>query len=130
MFVICLSRANDPRGELDQAGIPSMTVLRGFVIVAISTVLCAIVGAAVGWTMGTIAPSYYRTTFRISPGFDPVEFGFALGLTQGMVAGLVVGCVIVLAVAWYNSRRQVVIMGGPPDEPTPARPALGESEAF
>src|SRR5262245_4218468 len=108
----------------------SMTVLRGFVIVAISTVLCAIVGAAVGWTMGTVAPSYYRTTFRISPGFDPVEFGFALGLTQGMVAGLVVSCVIVLGVAWYNSRRQFVIMGAPPDEPTRPSHSLGESDAF
>lgn len=88
-----------------------MTVLRGFLIISISTVLCAIVGAGAGYTLGTVAPAYYRSVFRNGNAttFDPVQMGLGLGLTQGLVAGLFVGCVVVLAVAWYNSRRVVVI---------------------
>jgi hypothetical protein len=88
-----------------------MTVIRGFLIVATSAVLCALVGLGAGWGLGVAAPGYYRTVFRLGnqPGFDPVELGIGLGLTQGLVAGLVVGCVVVLSVAWYNSRRQIII---------------------
>lgn len=86
-------------------------MLRGFLTIAISAALCAVVGAATGYTLGILAPSYYRTVFRNgnAPGFDPVQMGLGLGLTQGLVAGLVVGCVVVVSVAWYNSRRVVVI---------------------
>jgi len=99
-----------------------MTVLRGFLIVGVSTFVCGLIGMGVGYLLGVHAPGYYRTVFRsgFTPQFDPVEMGIGLGLTQGLVAGLVVGCMIVLAVAWYNSRRQIVIQEFPSFQPSPA----------
>jgi hypothetical protein len=88
-----------------------MTVLRGFGIVLLSAVLGALIGCGIGYTLGVVTPAYYRGVFSTgnSPGFDPVQVGSGLGFTQGLVAGLLVGCVVVLAVAWFNARRQVII---------------------
>jgi hypothetical protein len=107
-----------------------MTVLRGFLIVGVSTLVCGLIGTGVGYLLGVHAPGYYRTVFRsgLTPQFDPVEMGIGLGLTQGLVAGLVVGCVIVLAVAWYNSRRQIVIQEFPSFRASP--PADAKSSAI
>jgi hypothetical protein len=104
-----------------------MTILRGFLIIAISTALCAIIGAGTGYTLGTFAPAFYRTLFRNgnAPTFDPVQMGLGLGLTQG----LVVGCVVVLAVAWYNSRRVVVIPAESDRESSSRLPSI-RSEAI
>jgi hypothetical protein len=94
-----------------------MTILRGFTIVALSALICALVGLGVGYTLGATAPGYYRTVFRSgnSPEFDPVQVGIGLGLSQGLLCGLVVGCVVVIAVTWYNSRRQIIIREFGPD---------------
>lgn len=80
-------------------------------------------------------PGYYRAVFfhGTSPQFDPAQTGFGLGLTQGLVAGLAVGCVVVLAVAWYNSRRVVVIPAesdreAPRNSPTISSEAIRPSE--
>jgi hypothetical protein len=110
-----------------------MTVLRGFGIVGASAMLCALVGLGIGYGLAVAIPSYYRGVFRDgnSPNFDPVQVGMGLGLSQGVIAGLVVGCVVVLAVAWYNSRRQIVIqdVGSLRWGLTTATKA-GESEAY
>ena len=89
----------------------AMTVRRAFLIVAGSAFLCGLIGAGLGLTLGTFSPGYYRTVFRYgnSDNFNPVEVGVGLGLSQGVIAGLVVGCVVVLAVAWYESRRDSIL---------------------
>lgn len=108
-----------------------MTILRGFLIIGISTVLCAIIGAGTGYTLGMVAPAFYRTLFHNgnAPTFDPVQMGLGLGLTQGLVAGLFVGCVVVLSVAWYNSRR-VVILPAESDRESRSDSASIRSEAI
>lgn len=111
-----------------------MTTARGFAVVILSAVIGALAGVGLGYSLGVLAPAYYRGVFQNgqSPEFDPVQVGIGLGLTQGAIAGLVVGCVIVLAVAWYNSRRQVIIQGwapGQPEQSSGGRGA-GSSESF
>jgi len=83
-----------------------MTVLRGFSITIASGLAFACVGAIAGYVLGRVAPDYYRTVFRIPPDIplDPAQAGLGLGVTQGCAAGLIVGLVIVVAVAWHNSR--------------------------
>jgi hypothetical protein len=83
-----------------------MTVVRGFVIAIASGLAFGCFGAIVGYLLGSIAPDYYRTVFRIPPHvlIDPAQAGLGLGVTQGLGAGLIIGLVIVVSVAWYNSR--------------------------
>jgi hypothetical protein len=108
-----------------------MTILRGFTIVALSVLFCALVGLSVGYTLGAVAPGYYRTVFRNgnSPEFDPVQVGVGLGLTQGLLCGLVVGCVVVISVTWYNSRRQIMIREFGPEVES-SRSSAEKSEAI
>ena len=83
-----------------------MTVIRGFAITIASGLIFGLLGAGIGYLLGSIAPDFYRTVFRSPPELriDPVQAGLGLGLTQGIGAGLLVGLVIVVVVAWYNSR--------------------------
>ena len=87
-----------------------MTVVRGFVITIVSGLAFGLLGASMGFLLGKFAPDYYRTVFRIPPEvpIDPAQAGLGLGVTQGLAAGLIIGLVIVVSVAWYNSRT-----GGP-----------------
>jgi hypothetical protein len=85
-----------------------MTVFKAFAIILTSAIGFALVGGGVGWTLGTVTPAYYRTVYGYAgqrPGFDPVQVGLGLGITQGLVCGVFVGVVVVLAVAWHQSRR-------------------------
>ena len=83
-----------------------MTVIRGFAITIASGVAFGCFGAVAGYFLGSVAPDYYRTVFRIPPDvpINPTQAGMGLGVTQGSATGLVVGLVIVVTVAWYNSR--------------------------
>lgn len=85
-----------------------MTVVRGFAITLASGLVFACFGATVGYILGSVAPDYYRIVFRLPPEvpLDPAQAGLGLGMTQGLGIGLIVGLVIVLTVAWYNSRIQ------------------------
>src|SRR5437660_244845 len=103
-----------------------MTVTRGFVIIILSGIAFAVGGGLMGYALGVAVPAYYRGIFSTGqdPGFDPAAVGAALGVSQGLVCGIVVGAVVVLAVAWYNSRRGPFEEDGPPDEtPPPTGPA-------
>lgn len=84
-----------------------MTVAKAFLIIILSALTVAFAGGLVGYTLAIAVPSYYRTVFRSGnePWFDPKEVGIGLGVTEGGMCGLGVGAVVVLAVAWYNSRR-------------------------
>ena len=83
-----------------------MTVLRGFAITIASGAGFACFGALAGFVLGTVAPDYYRTVFRISPDIplNLAQAGLGLGATQGFAVGIVVGLAIVVVVAWFNSR--------------------------
>jgi len=83
-----------------------MTVVRGFMITIASGLAFGLFGGIAGYLLGSIAPDYYRTVFRIPPQalIDPAQAGLGLGVTQGLGVGLMVGLVIVVSVAWYNSR--------------------------
>jgi len=84
-----------------------MTVLRGVAITIASGLAFGFLGALAGYVLGSIAPDYYRTVFRIPPEvpINPAQVGLGVGMTQGCAVGLVVGLVVAVAVAWYNSRR-------------------------
>ena len=86
-----------------------MTVFRGFIIIALSGLICALGGAGIGLSLGIAVPTFYRSMFPNgnAPDFDPAQMGLGLGLTQGLLCGLIIGCVVVFSVAWYNSRRQI-----------------------
>jgi len=107
-----------------------MTVMRGFCIVLASAFLGAVIGLGIGYFLAITIPSYFVGALGAwrQPSFDPIQVGIGLGLTQGLVAGLVVGCVVVLAVAWYNSRRQVIIqdMGSSSTQPPQQLPGGSE----
>ena len=83
-----------------------MTIARGFIITIASGIAFACFGALAGYALGFLAPDYYRTVFGIHPGvpINLAQTGLGLGVTQGLAAGLIVGLVIVVTVAWYNSR--------------------------
>ena len=70
-----------------------MTVARGFIITIVSGVTCTAIGGLWGYVLGTFAPDYYRTVFRIPSGdrLDLAQAGLGLGLTQGLAAGLIIG---------------------------------------
>lgn len=84
-----------------------MTVAKAFLIIILSAFTFAVAGGLLGYTLAVALPSYYPTVFRSGnePWFDPREVGIGLGVTQGLMCGLGVGAVVVLAVAWYSSRR-------------------------
>lgn len=84
-----------------------MSVAKGFLIIILSGIVFALGGGVIGYTLAVFLPSYYRGVFSSGreSWFDPMEVGIGLGATQGLMCGLVVGGVVVLAVAWYNSRR-------------------------
>ena len=83
-----------------------MTVVRGFIITIASGLTFGCFGAIAGYLLGSIAPDYYRTVFRIPPHtmIDLAQAGLGLGLTQGLGAGLMIGLVIVVSVTWYKIR--------------------------
>src|SRR5205823_2802471 len=94
----------------------AMTVARGFLIIILSGLGFALGGGLLGYTLAATAPGYYRGVFSSGhePSFDPVAVGVGLGISQGLICGLVVGAVVVLAVAWYNSRRSASDVDFPP----------------
>jgi hypothetical protein len=91
-------------------GAPLMTWGKGIAIVVATTVLGAIVGTALGFTLGRFVPAYYRSVFSRgnSPDFDPMAVGIGLGLSQGTAVGVFGGLVLVGAIAWFKSRRSRV----------------------
>jgi len=95
-----------------------MTVQRGFLITITSGVAFGCFGAAAGYLLGTMAPDYYRAVLRLPPeaSIDPAQAGLGLGVTQGLAAGLIVGLVIVVSVAWFNSRVEEQRAASPHDQ--------------
>jgi putative addiction module component (TIGR02574 family) len=95
-----------------------MTVTRGFLIIILSGFAFALGGGLIGYALAVIVPGYYRGVFSSGrePWFDPVGVGVGLGVSQGLLCGLILGAIVVLAVAWYNSRRNSLDMRLTPTE--------------
>lgn len=85
-----------------------MTLTKAFTAVAVSAVVCAVVGATLGFVIGKFAPDAYRGMFAWgnAPDFSPIEFGVGVGLVQGLVAGLVIGVLLVGIVAWHDVKTR------------------------
>ncbi len=83
-----------------------MTLIRAFLAVAGSTVICTAVGIGLGAGLGYFAPGYYRAVLLSgrSPGFDPVQIGIGFGLNAGVIAGIVIGLIIVAIVTYFELR--------------------------
>jgi hypothetical protein len=99
-----------------------MTVAKGFPIVVFSGIAFAAGGGLIGYVLAVLAPGYYRgvSSSGREPWFDPVAVGLGLGISQGLICGVIVGAIVVLAVAWYNSRRGPLDVAFPPGGLRPA----------
>jgi hypothetical protein len=86
-----------------------LSVKRAFIIIGVSGIALAIGGATIGYSLGRLSPTYYRSVFEFgrSPDFDPAQAGLGLGLTQGCIAGLIIGAVVVLAVSLSGPQQTV-----------------------
>lgn len=101
-----------------------MTVRIALATIVQCTLLVAAFGAVAGYTLGTLAPGYYRSVFRSGrePGFDPVRVGVGQGLTQGTAGGVVVGLAVVALLCWRDLRLQRSNDLPAPADGTPATP--------
>lgn len=81
-------------------------VARSFLIIIGAALGFGAIGAALGLTLGRVAPAYYRGVFQggDQPDFDPVQVGLGLGLSQGLICGVLAGIAVVLAAAWRAGR--------------------------
>ncbi len=82
-----------------------MTLKAALVTVLLWGVTFAGIGAAMGATLGMVAPGYYRTVFRHSnvPDFSPLHVGIGLGTIQGAAAGVVISIVVLALIAWRDA---------------------------
>lgn len=83
-----------------------MTVKTAFVTVFLWGIAFACVGAAIGATIGSFAPEYYRSVLRHgdSPNFSSLQVGIGLGATQGIASGVAISLVVVALLAWRDVR--------------------------
>jgi hypothetical protein len=88
--------------------IACVTERRALSDLVISAAGSSLLGALIGWCIGTVAPGYYRAVVRggEDPSFSPVDFGLGQGATLGVVAGLATGVVLVAFFTWYYDRRR------------------------
>ncbi len=109
-----------------------MTVVKGFRIIILSGFAFALGGGLIGYALAVILPGYYRGAFRNGrePWFDPVAVGIGLGLAQGLICGLALGAVVVLVVAWYNSRRNFLDVRLTPENRRELQRGLADPTAF
>ena len=84
-----------------------MSLLRALRIVFASTLVGTAIGSAVGFSLATWNPGYYRACFpAVEKGnVTPLEVGLGLGISQGTVAGTLVGAVLVFALAVAHVRQ-------------------------
>jgi hypothetical protein len=125
------ARENDGESGIDNCGGGAMTVTRGFVIIILSGLAFSVGGGLIGYALAVLMPGYYRGVFSHGhePWFDPMSVGVGLGITEGGVCGLALGAVVVLAVAWYNGRRNAFDVRFRPSKPLrPSDPTERHSE--
>jgi hypothetical protein len=117
-----------------EAAIPStwgdaMSMIKGFLIIVACGLVFGVCCGACGYALGRFVPGYYRSVFFArNREFDPEAVGLGLGVSQGLFAGLLIGCVVVLAVAWYRSRREVIERELSLVRRESARPASGAAD--
>ncbi|MEZ6136336.1 MAG: hypothetical protein R3C53_15685 [Pirellulaceae bacterium] len=83
-----------------------MTTRTALTTVLLWSAVSACVGSAIGATIGTVAPGYYRSVFRggQSPEFNPLQVGIGLGASQGLASGIVISIVVLALLAWRDVR--------------------------
>lgn len=75
---------------------PRMSIASVVLIVSISTFATGMIGALIGFLMGSFIPDFYRYgPGGGSPESNPVEVGTGLGFVEGLAAGFLLGALIV-----------------------------------
>jgi hypothetical protein len=80
---------------------------QAIVAVMACTVASGVAGGVVGLAIGTFAPSFVRWLQDLPPKanvvFEPVEFGFGLGVVCGLFFGAAVGSFLVAVIAFRDA---------------------------
>lgn len=92
-----------------------MSTLNALSVLFITPLLSCMAGAAIGATLGTMAPDYYRSIFPggHSGNLNPLHLGLGLGATQGISVGLFIGLMVVGVQTWRSfPNRQALNLDG------------------
>ena len=83
-----------------------MTLIKAFVTIAASALVCGLAGCLVGYLIGSLAPDAYRIfLYRPhGPELSPVQFGVGQGLVQGLMIGAFIGVIVVGILVWREVR--------------------------
>jgi len=83
-----------------------MTIVKAFALIVASALICAFLGAGLGYAIGEFTPDVYRVMFShpAAPEFSPVQLGIALGFCQGLVGGTFLGLVVIAILTWREVR--------------------------
>ncbi len=92
--------------DKQQFGAPNVTARSALTTVLVWSVTFACVGAMIGAAIGTVAPEYYRSVFRLGdlPNFHPLQIGIGLGATQGVASGVAISLAVLALLAWRDVR--------------------------
>jgi hypothetical protein len=79
---------------------------RAVLMVLTTTGIGSMIGTAIGFFIGTIAPEFFPVLlFRTADAIQrPTTFGAAIGLANGVFCGAAIGVVLVGVVAWHRVR--------------------------
>lgn len=86
-----------------------MTLQKAFLTATGSALVCGLLGALLGWSIGTFAPDAYVGMLRLPPeSFSPVQFGIGVGLINGLFTGLGLAILLVGIMAWHDVRTRQI----------------------
>jgi hypothetical protein len=94
-----------------------MTLRQSLILILVVTLVCGAVGLGLGYSLGTLAPDFYRGTFA-PPGralrgevpgdeFNPAVVRMALRIVQGLGVGLIVSLILVALFLWGGRRSRL-----------------------
>lgn len=75
-------------------------------LILLCAVLFTALGGVVGFSVGLLAPDFYRVIIRYSEGphFNPVQVGTGIGIVNGAFVGVAVGVALVVIQTWHLIR--------------------------
>ncbi|QDT58085.1 hypothetical protein SV7mr_05740 [Stieleria bergensis] len=76
-------------------------------IVAVCAFGGAVLGALLGYLVGTWVPGYYEAIIYRPRGvaIDPQSIGVGMGATQGFGGGAMLGFALIVLFSWYRTRQ-------------------------